>query len=146
MNMVRIACAYGNQKELELLIARIRDASIQTKRLCGIILETHGSHAMVGPVLITPKQSQLSDIKHQEPLITPFNLQPEPNELELIASALNMQIDTLPQNILQNASFAVNNIINSHQLTAHTEYVDKIYTNTLTNVANTQKERKWKRS
>ena len=127
MNVARIACAFGTQKELELLIQRIRDASNITKRICGIILETHGTSAMVGPVLMTPNKNDSISIQHinNTPSLVEDNTDNTDNsntknknttdDLQILAQTLNLDLDKLPQNIINNAAFAVNNIINDEQ-------------------------------
>eukprot|EP01083_Nonionella_stella_P220990 790080_1 len=132
MNVARISSAYGSMKELEALMKRIRIASTTTKRLCAILLETHGTSAMVGPVNINQPNMNTP----RTPL-TPGDIDNDLNEpnlsiptqhssmsrrrrnkiegLQLIASTLNLKLDSLPQHILENASFAVDTIINEHQ-------------------------------
>ena len=127
MNVARIACAFGTQNELELLIQRIREASNITKRLCGIILETHGTSAMVGPVLMTPSKKNPDPLK--EPISNNTSSIPTTlslnngnintnaanttsDDLQVLAQTLSLDLDKLPQNIINNATFAVNNIIN----------------------------------
>ena len=132
MNVARIACAFGNAKELELLIQRIRDASNITKRLCGIILETHGTSAMVGPVIMTPSKQNNNNNNNNnsnnnnksdniEPISSTDKKEPQSNDkkdiddLRILAQTLNINLDALPQNIISNASFAVDYIIDNDQ-------------------------------
>eukprot|EP01084_Bolivina_argentea_P066899 121957_1 len=74
-----------------------------TKRLCGIILETHGTSAMVGPVCI--------DKTNDPPIVNQPSSPTKSDGLQSIASALNISTANIPQNILANASFAIQNIM-----------------------------------
>eukprot|EP00486_Rosalina_sp_Unknown_P016463 CAMPEP_0201594566 /NCGR_PEP_ID=MMETSP0190_2-20130828/191840_1 /ASSEMBLY_ACC=CAM_ASM_000263 /TAXON_ID=37353 /ORGANISM="Rosalina sp." /LENGTH=169 /DNA_ID=CAMNT_0048054227 /DNA_START=290 /DNA_END=800 /DNA_ORIENTATION=+ len=88
---------------------------------------------MVGPVLMTPSKMNPNPIPQQQQQQPPPTTIPNgttdssidtnhndsntniTDELQVLAQTLNLDLDKLPQNIINNAAFAVNNIINDEQ-------------------------------
>lgn len=135
MNVARVWCGWGSPKELEALIQRIREASASTKRLCAIILETHGAAAMIGPLSTDPSTSPSSTvpdidsnvhsnadsnarsniksltISSPTTLSSPTTSKVSDDALQSLATTLNLNVADLPRDLIENAAFAMEHVM-----------------------------------
>ena len=123
MNVARIWCGWGSPKELEALIQRIREASASTKRLCAIILETHGAAAMIGPLSTDSSRSPstvpdidsnlvtVPTLSSPSTLSSPTTSKVSEDALQSLATTLNLDVADLPRDLVQNAAFAMEHVM-----------------------------------